>query len=68
MSIMLRTHQPIWAHTPADLGAHTNRLFGVKVVGRLQSVGVCATLLTLLRRLTPIQMLNLQSALTRSRR
>ena len=53
-------------HTPGDLGAHTYRLVGVKAVGRLQSVGVCATLRrrsALLRRLTPIQMLNLQSAL-----
>ena len=31
-------------HTPADLGTH--RLVGVKTVGRLQSVGVCATLTT----------------------
>ena len=46
--------------------AHTNRLVGVKAVGRVQSVGVCATLRrrsALLRRLTPIQMLNLQSVL-----
>ena len=58
-------------HTPADLGALTNRLVGVKAVGRLQSVGVCATLRrrsALLHRLTPIQMLNLPSALIRSRR
>ena len=58
---MLRTHR-----------AHTNRLVGVKAVGRLQSVGVCATLRrrsALLRRLTPINAdSNVESALIRSRR
>ena len=53
-------------HTPADLGAHTYWLVGVKAVDRLQSVGVCANLRrrsALLRWLMPIQMLNQQSAL-----
>ena len=50
-------------HTPADLGAHTNQLVGVKAVGRLPSVGVCTTLCRLLHQLTLIQMLNQQSGI-----
>ena len=40
----VETYKMFATHTPADLGTH--RLVGVKTVGRLQSVGVCATLTT----------------------
>ena len=43
----VETDEMFATHTPSDLGKH--RLVGVKTVGRLQSVGVCATLTTRFR-------------------